>query len=383
MLLLWAAGLGAAAQFAKFAVPFAGLQSQYPDAGASLGFMVSLISFLGIVLGLVAGRLVAGFGFRRVLLTALIAGAAISAVQSLFLTLPVMLGLRLIEGLSHLAIVVAAPTLIAEVASDKWRATAMTLWSTFFGVAFALLAWFGLPFVEQHGLEPLLLGHAAYMLIAAVVLWWALPPRGTVHAHSAPVPMVALHLAAYRDRHVTTPALGWISYTLTFAAILTVLPSQIPVESRALVSTLMPLAGLVTAMSLGALLLRFVPAVRVVLWGFILGLAIALALVAMPGSTVLVVALFAAMGLVQGASFAAVPQLNHAIDTRALANGAMAQCGNLGNTLGPPLLLAILPFAGTRGLFVFASLCYVAGIAVYLRAPRSPADAALPQSPMT
>lgn len=383
MLLLWAAGLGAAAQFAKFAVPFAALQSQYPDAGASLGFMVSLISFLGIVLGLVAGRLVAGFGFRRVLLAALIAGAAISAVQSLFLSLPVMLGLRLIEGLSHLAIVVAAPTLIAEVASDTWRATAMTLWSTFFGVAFALLAWFGLPFVDQHGLEPLLLGHAAYMLIAALVLWWALPPRGTAHAHIAPVPMAALHMAAYRDRHVTTPALGWISYTLTFAAILTVLPSQIPVESRALVSTLMPLAGLVTSMSLGALLLRFVPAVRVVLWGFILGLAIALALVAMPGSTALVVALFAAMGLVQAASFAAVPQLNHGIDTRALANGAMAQCGNLGNTLGPPLLLAILPFAGTRGLFVFASLCYVAAIAVYLRAPRSPADAALPQSPMT
>ena len=69
--LLWAAGLGAAAQYGKISVIFDQLPRVYPDAGTSLGFAVSLVGFLGILLGVVAGVLVARIGYRRALIWAL------------------------------------------------------------------------------------------------------------------------------------------------------------------------------------------------------------------------------------------------------------------------------------------------------------------------
>ena len=59
---LWAAGLGAAAQFAKLAVGFGALGEAYPGAGGLLGFAVSFLSLSGLLLGLVAGSVVARRG---------------------------------------------------------------------------------------------------------------------------------------------------------------------------------------------------------------------------------------------------------------------------------------------------------------------------------
>ncbi len=126
ILALWAAGLGAAAQFAKVAVIFPSLQEIYPEAGASLGFVVSVISFLGVAFGLFAGLIVAR-GARKMLLLALLLGAAVSLWQATFPAIPVMLASRVLEGISHLIIVVAAPTLIAQYAAPRHRPLALTL----------------------------------------------------------------------------------------------------------------------------------------------------------------------------------------------------------------------------------------------------------------
>ena len=69
---------------------------------------------LGILLGAVAGLYVAAFGYRRTLVWALWAGAAMSAVQALYLPFGLFLASRVVEGLSHLGIVVAGPVLIAQ-----------------------------------------------------------------------------------------------------------------------------------------------------------------------------------------------------------------------------------------------------------------------------
>ena len=133
---LWGAGLGAAAQYGKVSVIFDMLPGIYPQAGAALGFAVSLVGFVGILLGVVAGLVVARLRYRRALLTALWAGAAISLFQALLPALPLFMLSRVAEGASHLAIVVAAPTLIAQISADKDRGLTLTLWGTFFGVAF-------------------------------------------------------------------------------------------------------------------------------------------------------------------------------------------------------------------------------------------------------
>ena len=163
ILALWGAGLSAAMQYAKISVIYDLLGQIYPDSGAALGWLVSMVGGIGILLGVVAAMLVARVRYRRALLGALWLGALVSAAQALLPALPVMLGLRLIEGLSHLAIVVAAPTLIAQIATDRQRGLALTLWGTFFGVAFAIMAWGGRPLALAAGVPALFVLHGAYM----------------------------------------------------------------------------------------------------------------------------------------------------------------------------------------------------------------------------
>lgn len=148
---LWFAGLTAAGQFAKIGVIFDLLRPVWPGAGAWLGLVVSVVGFVGVVLGSSAGIAVARIGPRRMLLAALAAGAVLSLVESLMPPLPVMIALRALEGMSHLAIVVAAPVLIAASARPADQPAAMTLWSTFFAVAFSLAAFLGRPLVLAHG----------------------------------------------------------------------------------------------------------------------------------------------------------------------------------------------------------------------------------------
>jgi len=86
-----------------------------------------------------------------------------------------MLASRLLEGLSHLAIVVSAPTLIAQLTPQRHQGMALTLWGTYFGVAFAVIA-LTAPFIlEVFGLGGLAAIHAAGMAAIATVLALALP----------------------------------------------------------------------------------------------------------------------------------------------------------------------------------------------------------------
>lgn len=283
----------------------------------------------------------------------------------------------MLEGLSHLAIVVAAPTLIAQLSTQRHQAKALTLWGSYFGVAFAAIA-LTAPFILQiFGLGGLPAIHAAYMAVLAVLLTAILPAEAR---HDAP-PWPSLkaiaqrHLAAYSSPFIAAPALGWLFYTLTFVSMLTILPTMVDPTMRAFVAAAMPLASIVSSMTIGNALLGQLKAVSVIIAGF--GMAIGLMLVFLvtgPGAW-LFIAIFAALGLVQGASFAAVPQLNASLPDRALANGGIAQTGNLGNALGTPAMLAVASTDAAIGLPVLLIICYAAAILVHLAMARSRAKA--------
>ncbi|MDK3019714.1 MFS transporter [Pseudodonghicola flavimaris] len=373
---LYAAGLGAAGQFAKMAVILPELGRAYPQAGAALGFLISLISLMGVLLGLVAGLLVARIGFRRTLLWALLIGAAISLIETLLPPLPLMLGLRVIEGSTHLALVVAAPTLIAQVAPDRIRPAALTLWGTYFSVAFAATAFLGVPLARSFGPQILFALHAGWMILMALVLLRLLPadrtrPQASPQMALSPAALLRRHLSLYSSAFLSAPAWGWLFYTLTFVAILAVWPPLLPPATGTLTATLAPLAAITASMTLGVTLLRHWPAVRVVMLGFALALGLALILPFAPENPVPVIALFGALGLVQGASFAAIPQLNDTVGDRALANGALAQMGNLGNMLGTPLMLGVLAVGGKPAVIAVLALCYGMALITHLGLDRA------------
>lgn len=368
VLAIWAAGLGAAAQYGKISVIFGQMSDLYPDAGAGIGFTVSLVGFLGILLGVLAGSVVAALGFRRTLVGALWVGAAMSGLQALHLPFEAFLASRVIEGLSHLGLVVAAPTLIAQISAERDRGATLTLWGTFFGVAFALLAWIGVPFALAFGPLSLFAAHAVLMSALALGLQVVLRDVPVPERQPLPAPAAwpGLHLKIYRSPRMNAPAAGWLCYTTCFVSVLTVLPPYIDPQLRAVVMGLMPLASIVSSLTLGVFLLRHISAVQLIELGFALCAASMVWLWLMPGDPVACVALAAAMGLVQGATFAAVPQLNDSTGDRASSNGAMAQAGNLGNTIGTPIMVAVLSVAGYTGLMLTMMLVYFAGLAVHL-----------------
>ncbi|MEM1386181.1 MAG: MFS transporter [Pseudomonadota bacterium] len=366
VLLIWAAGLGAAAQYAKISVIFEQLGGIYPDAGARLGFIVSLVGGVGIVLGVAAGVLVAWIGYRRALLWGLVAGAAVSAVQSVWPPLNLLLLTRLIEGVAHLALVVSGPTLIAQVAAERDRGLALTLWGSFFGVTYALLVWVGLPFANAWGEGALIGAHAVYMAAMALILA-PLLPRSAVTERAFDLSMLArAHLRLYGSARIGAAAWGWLFYTICFLSLLTLIPPYIDESQRAFVVGAMPLMSILSSLTLGVWLLRRITAAQVVMLGFVLSAGTALALVGAPGQPTLALLLGASLGLVQGASFAAVAELNAAPEDRALANGGLAQMGNLGNTIGTPLMLWVVTMAGYAGFMAAIALVLLLGAVVHI-----------------
>ncbi|SFI42487.1 MFS transporter [Jannaschia pohangensis] len=348
--LIFVAGLFAAAQFGKITLTLPEVGVAFDRQVPQVAFMVSLVGLVGLVFGAMAGALAAGFGLARTFLAGLILGAAMSGIQALMPPLWLFAATRVVEGVAHLCLVVAGPPLMAAAASERDRPLVMGLWAVFFGASLALSGWL-FPFVLAQGGLPLLFAlHGLGLLILAAVLWRRLP-RSVPHA--VVLEPVAMHRAIYGRLSYVAPGLGFFCYTFLFIALIATVPNML---GRPGLATVLPLVTLATTLAGGAVCRWFAPW-KVAAAGYLgtllglLGTAFGL-----PGA---VEVGFAAMGLIPGASFAAIPALNILPGDRARATGAIAQLGNLGTVTGTP----VLAFAATGGLGV---LMTVAGAAALL-----------------
>ncbi|MGL4321494.1 MAG: MFS transporter [Paracoccaceae bacterium] len=369
-LAIWCAGLGAAAQFGKMSVFYDQLGDVYPDQrGVGIGIMVSVIGIVGLIFGTTAGGIVMRLGARRVMLAALALGAGVSVAQSFLLPYPLMLLLRIPEGFSHLAIVVIGPTAIAATASPRWQGLVMTLWGSFFGLTFTVLAFFGPAVLTAGGPFLLFNLHAGWLLACLLALAVLMPRDVTMAGAQVKTGITAQHLETYRSPRIAAPAMGFVCYTVTYVAILTLLPGVVQQDWAQIVAVSMPLVSIIVSLTLGVWLLGRMTAVRLVQSGFAMVVLAAAGLWAVWGNglceTVFACLLSAAMGIAQGASFAAIPQLNTTPADRALAAGAIAQLGNLGTTTGTPMLALILGSAGVTGMTLFLISFSVLGIVLH------------------
>lgn len=369
-LAIWFAGLGAAAQFGKLSVIFGPLGEAYAGRGAvGLGLMVSIVGIVGLIFGTSAGVMVTRIGPKRAMLAALLLGAAISQIQSLHLPFGWMLASRIPEGFSHLAIVVVGPTAIAATASLRFQGLVMTLWASFFGLTFTVLALLAPALVASHGIGMLFQAHALWLVMCFVLIWVLMPADRPVAIGQMGHGVIAQHLHTYRSARIAAPAFGFVCYTVTYVASLTLLPGLVAAEWSHATAIAMPLVSILVSLTLGVALLAVLSAVRVVQLGFAV---VALASFGLwltwgqgPFEFGFACLIAAAMGTVQGASFASIPQLNSDLPDRAAAAGAIAQLGNLGTTTGTPLLALIVTQAGISGLSLFLLGFSLLGIALH------------------
>lgn len=370
ILALWLAGLGSAAQFGKLSVAFDLMAARYPEEGAAgIGLIVSIVGIVGLIFGTTAGLLVARIGPRRAIVAALALGAAVSALQTLPLPYAALILTRVLEGVSHLSIVVVGPTMIAGIAPPRHQGLAMTLWSSFFGVTYALLAVIGPPLLAGGSITALFLTHAAWMAALALILALLLPPDPVAPPLPSIGGLIRQHGIIYASPRMAAPAMGFVFYTALYVALLTLLPPLLPEGQRALAAAGMPLLSIAISLTLGVWGLRHMTAVHMVQAGYAAGLVATLVLWAAWGQgTIVLVAAFAlagAMGIVQGASFASIPQLNDTAEDRARASGAVAQLGNVGTTTGTPILALLIAGMGPLGVVAFSLPLCAAGIILH------------------
>lgn len=365
---VFCAGLGAAAQFGKISVLFDDLGGVYAGQGpVAMGWMVSIVGLVGLIFGTVAGIVMGRIGAARAMVAALLVAAVASAAQAALPPYGLMMLLRVVEGVAHLAIVVAGPVLMARAATPGTMGLVMALWGSFFGLSYAGLAAVAPGIVAAYGIAGVFIGHAIWMAVCAVVLAALLPPDTRV---ITPLGNLAQrHAAIYRSPWIAAPALGFFCYTITFVALLTLLPPQVPAVARAFTAFWMPLAAIIISLTLGVWILRHRTAVQTVQAGFILAAIASIALWLtwgqpwpMAGAAL---ALSGAYGLVQGASFAAIAQLNPAPEGRAMAAGALAQMGNLGTVTGTPLLAYLLQHASAGAVLAFVLPFCLAGLLIH------------------
>ena len=363
ILLVFVIGLNAAAQVIKISLTLHPLSIEFNRSLPEISILVSLVGLISILFGLVTGNIVAAFGARRVMLIALLIGAFTSLLEALLPQFLLMSILRLIEGFSHLALVVAAPAMLAHVANDRDRPIAMALWATFFGMAFAigtivvpkLLAW--------GGLQLLFASHGFFLLILTVLLAWRAPYSKKM---SLNLKFLSTHLTTYSTPELCTPGLGFVFYTFIYVAFLTFLPDVVSHQSW---QFWLPLLSL-TATLLAGWLARFLNVLTISLIGFSMIVAGGFAVLA--NFELAIWIMFIGLGLVPAAQFAMIPVLNVSEADRAIAAGAIAQMGNIGTASGTPvfailmvwggpnfLLLSILIAAGTGLLTVFLLSLYL------------------------
>lgn len=364
--ILWFAGIGAAMQFAKISVSFAELQEQYGADPTQMGFILSVVGvvglLLGVVAGVVAGVLAGRLGYRRVLIIALLIGTGLSLVQALAPPMPLLLASRLVEGISHLGIVVAAPTMIVIASAPRHQSLTMGLWGSFFGVAFALAGWVGPSILSMGGPPMLFVAHAILLMVVALCALRLPKPPGTRPDALAGVSstprvqgLVRDNLAVYANPRIVLPGIVFFFHTAMFIALLTFVPrltADPSATSHLLV--ILPLTSIAGTFLAGLLAQYLIPpqGLALLAYGAVAVLSIG---VAMSAATPLALIAFAtalllASGLIQGASFAMIPYLARNPEEQATANGAVAQLGNLGSTIGPPVFALAIDAFGAAGM---------------------------------
>ena len=142
-------------------------------------------------------------------------------------------------------------------------------------------------------------------------------------------------------------------------ALLTFLPRH-GGDSQLLLAAVLPLMGVAGTFSAGWLAQYWVTPLVLVRLSFALVLAMAVALAAATafgqGYALVALGLMYCTGLAGGSAFSLIPVLNPESASQAKANGAVAQLGNLGSTLGPPMFALALGSFGVYGL-VAAVVC--------------------------
>jgi MFS transporter, DHA1 family, inner membrane transport protein len=352
ILLVYLLGVFAASCISQ-AVPVVGdIARHFHAAGQQVGWIISIPSALVAVGALLTGWIIDRVGDKPLVLV----GVGLLVVGDLGATvaesMDVLLLMRVVEGIGYDCVSVATVTMLTRVTSGARRTSALTLWSSYIPMSFAIpLILSGLLAGTGHW-RWAFGGHAAVMTLLGILALW-LPGRaqGVASARSTGLAAVLRTPGCY--------ALGIAFACAAFVqtGIVSTLPTMLAGQysvSTQLASTVVTvgqLCNIAGCLLVGSLLNRGFRPLTVAMGSgaltLVMGLAMYLSGLPFALSVVLALLYFLGSGLLVG-MWALLPTVAPASAARGAASGLVTQLTLWGVLFGPPAAFAAQAAAGGR-----------------------------------
>jgi len=342
IIILWFAGIAAAMQFAKFSFAFDFLKEQYNVNPFWIGLSLSIVGLIGLIFGVTVSIYSSKITQNKILLISLLLGVLISFIQALNPVFPIIFISRVLEGISHLGIVVSAPIIMILLSSEKHQSIVMGLWSSFFGIAFSVTAWAGKPIIELFTISGLFLIHGILLFVIFLILLFLIRKLDIPHGENNKISFLTAHLKVYSNWRAVSPGVLFFFHTFMYIALFTFLPRLSENEStKNSLLIVLPLMSIIGTMIAGIISQYFISPAKLSVVAyislFVLIFVIKLSFNNNPLFAVASMVLILFSGVIQGTVFSLIPNISLTTEDQTNANGAVAQFGNLGSTLGSPI----------------------------------------------
>lgn len=340
------AGISAALHIGKLPPALPVLREALQLSLVQAGFLLSLVQFAGMTLGLAIGAVADSMGARRTMLIGLVILSIASFAGGAVHTAPALMALRALEGVGFLLTVLPAPGMIRSLVDEQRLSAMLGLWSAYmpFGTATALLV--GPACIALSGWPGWWWLLAVLSLVMAFMVWLLVPAtagasRKATAAATARIPRTL------RARGVWLAALAFAAYSSQWLAVVGFLPTiyaqaGLPVAYAAVATALAAAVNMAGNIASGRLLQRGVPAPVLLHTGHVAMLAGAIIAFADWTDVALLryagVLLFSAVGgLIPGTLFSLSVRVAPDESTVSTTVGWMQQLSAFGQFVGPPV----------------------------------------------
>ncbi len=365
-------GLIAAFQMGKVPPALPVLRDSFALSMVDGGWLASLLNLtaasLGIVFGLAADRI----GPRRTIVLALFAMAAGGAAGSLGGNTTWLFAGRLVESLGFVALIVAAPALIAQATRPADRNLAVGFWSSYLPAGFSIMLLAAPPLLGAVGWHGLWLVNAVLALGYGLIFLWATAPR----RYPAGVARAAPREFAAVLRVLRLPApwllgLSFTLYSLQWFAIMAWLPTLLierqgmAWETAAVLTALVVMVNILGNLAGTWALRQGIPGWKLIAFSALASLAGGLVIYASAAPDMVKIAATILYSILVGVTpvAALTGAVRHAPGDVAAASGIVMQAAQCGSLFGPPVLALLV---GDGGAWADATILFVVASALGL-----------------
>ncbi len=376
-LVVIAAGVCAALHVGKLAPAIPALRAALDMTLVQAAFALSLVQLAGLTLGLLFGGVADALGGRRSMVVGLLLLALASALGGAAPDAASLMAMRGLEGLGFLMVALPAPGLVRRLVAPAKLSLMMGVWGSYMPLATALVLLLGPLVLVSLGWRIWWWLLAGLTLLMAALLLRAVPAAPAERASPATpgLARIRLTLAAPGPWLV---AVCFALYSGQWLAVIGFLPAivsqaGVPAVALGAMTALAAAVNMLGNLAAGRLQQRGVPPRRLLLTGFaVMGAAALAAFHGDAGAGLPPLARYAAVllfsgvgGLIPATLFTLAVRVAPSEGTLASTVGWVQQWSSLGQMLGPPAVAWVASRAGSWQYTGWVTAtCSLAGLAL-------------------